>query len=532
MQKKINILDCTLRDGGYYNNWNFSLSIVNKYLKTLNKSNIQNIEIGFRSLINDNKVGLTGYSNDSFLSSLKIPKNMNLGIMINSSEFLSKKSKNKNLIKNFFTKKSKQKIRFVRLATHLDDILKINNQINWLKKEGYLVAVNIMQISEIKKKNIKKYCNFFKKNRVDIIYLADSLGCLKPNDIEGIYKIFKTHWKGDLGIHAHDNLKLALINSIKALDSGANWIDSTIQGMGRGPGNVKTEELIKRLINQNKYAHETKIINNSITKIFKLLKKKYKWGTNKYYYYSGLKKIHPTYIQEILSNKKNKKKDIFLLIKNLSKLDVKKFNPLNLYFINNFYEKNRYKEFKPKNFFKSKKLLIIGPGESVIKEKNKIQKFIKKDDLDIFYTNTVKNFLNVDKFYRIACHPYRLITDSIFHKKNKDTLILPTTNLPKKIFSNLKKSNKKILNFGLNITKQNYIKINDTRCVLPEPLIIAYSISVGLAGNARKIFLAGFDGYKKDDPYGDKTQEILNIFKNQFKNRFLYSLTKTNYIIK
>ena len=116
MQKKINILDCTLRDGGYYNNWNFSSPIINQYLKTLNKSNIKNIEIGFRSLINDNKVGLTGYSDDKFLNSLKIPKNINLGIMINSSEFLSKKSRKKNTIKKFFTKNSKQKIKFVRLA--------------------------------------------------------------------------------------------------------------------------------------------------------------------------------------------------------------------------------------------------------------------------------------------------------------------------------------------------------------------------------------------------------------------------------
>ena len=179
-------------------------------------------------------------------------------------------------------------------------------------------------------------------------------------------------------------MKLALTNSLKALDSGANWVDSTIQGMGRGPGNVKTEELIKKLNNQNKYIHGTKTINSSVIKIFKILKKRYGWGTNKYYHYSGLKKIHPTYVQEILTNKKNKKKNIFLLIKELSKLNVKKFNPLNLYFINNFYEKNKYREFKPRNILKSKKLIIIGPGESINKEKNKIQKFLEKGDVEIF----------------------------------------------------------------------------------------------------------------------------------------------------
>ena len=46
---KLNILDCSLRDGGYYNNWNFNISFVNKYLQLISKSNINYIEIGFKS---------------------------------------------------------------------------------------------------------------------------------------------------------------------------------------------------------------------------------------------------------------------------------------------------------------------------------------------------------------------------------------------------------------------------------------------------------------------------------------------------
>ena len=48
--KKINILDCTLRDGGYYNNWNFSNELVNDYLKAISLSGIRYVELGFRSL--------------------------------------------------------------------------------------------------------------------------------------------------------------------------------------------------------------------------------------------------------------------------------------------------------------------------------------------------------------------------------------------------------------------------------------------------------------------------------------------------
>ena len=48
--KTINILDCTLRDGGYYNNWDFPKTLVNEYLKAVSESGIRNVEIGFRSL--------------------------------------------------------------------------------------------------------------------------------------------------------------------------------------------------------------------------------------------------------------------------------------------------------------------------------------------------------------------------------------------------------------------------------------------------------------------------------------------------
>lgn len=529
INKNINVLDCTLRDGGYYNNWQFSQRQINDYLKKVSKSNINLIEIGFRSLIYDKKIGPTGYSEDNFLNSLKIPKNINLGIMINSSEFLNKKSKVN--IKDLISKKTKQKINFVRLATHIDDLTKIKSQIKWLKKNKYLVAINIMQVSEIKLKNIKKYCSFFKKSKVDIIYLADSLGCLKPKDIKRIYKAFRIFWSGDLGIHAHDNLKLALKNSITALNNGANWVDSTIQGMGRGPGNVKTEELIRELNKNTSYIYKIKNLDQSIINTFKILKRNYKWGTNKYYYYAGLKKIHPTYIQELLLNKKNKKKNIFSTLKALSKLNVKKYNPLNLYFISNFHEKNKFAEFDSKIFLKNSKLLIIGPGKSVVKEKNKIKKFIKKEKINIFYTNTVNNVLNVKDYFRTVCHPHRLITDYLFHKKNKDTLILPSSHLPKKIFRDFKNSKKKILNYGLDISKENYIDITQKKCVLPEPLIIAYSISLGLSADIKKIYLAGFDGYEKDNPYNDSTQKIINIFKKKYGFKFLYSLTKTNYNI-
>ena len=76
------------------------------------------------------------------------------------------------------------------------------------------------------------------------------------------------------------------------------------------------------------------------------------------------------------------------------------------------------------------------------------------------------------------------------------------------------------------------IEIKDNHCILPIPLTIAYSISLGFAGNAKKIYLAGFDGREKDDPYNDATQKIIKLFIKKYGLKRLTSITKTNYIFK
>ena len=266
--------------------------------------------------------------------------------------------------------------------------------------------------------------------------------------------------------------------------------------------------------------------------MFKILKKKYRWGTNKYYHYSGKKKIHPTYIQEILANRNNSKKEIFLMIKGLAKLNVKKYNPFNMYFIHNFLKKNNYAEAIPKKILNNEKILIVGPGKTVYNMKERIKSFIINEKLTVLYTNKVPNLFNIKNYFRIACHPLRLLTDSAFYIKSKDPLIVPVASIPKKIFNKFKKKNKKLLNFGLKLNKKNIFKVGKSNCSLPEPLIIGYSLCFAISANVKKIYIAGFDGFKKDDPYNDTTQKVINIIKKKFSINYINSLTNTYYKLK
>ena len=162
MKSEFNILDCTLRDGGYYNNWNFEKELVNDYLNAINKAKIQYVELGFRTLDKKKIKGNTAYTTDAFINSLNIPKSLKIGVMVNATDFLQTNLDQEKACKKIFPQIRNKKIKFVRLACHLEEPFKIKNAIRWLKKNNFIVTINLMQISEIKKNRYKSFVNFFK----------------------------------------------------------------------------------------------------------------------------------------------------------------------------------------------------------------------------------------------------------------------------------------------------------------------------------------------------------------------------------
>ena len=195
--------------------------------------------------------------------------------------------------------------------------------VNWLKKKGYEICVNIMQIPELSSNEIKNTVNEVKKSKADVLYFADSMGSLDSDKTKKIIKQIKSVWKKSTGIHTHDNMGKALENSLVAINNSVNWIDCTVTGMGRGPGNTKTEHLVLELNRKN-----NNLINlfNLIKKYFEPLKKKYRWGSNPFYYFAGLNSIHPTFVQEMLSDDLFDNEDIYYNLKYLSSVGGKKYS--------------------------------------------------------------------------------------------------------------------------------------------------------------------------------------------------------------
>jgi 4-hydroxy 2-oxovalerate aldolase len=517
-KKNLNILDCTLRDGGYYNNWNFSKKLLNEYINSISKTDIKNIEIGFLTLPFDGQKGITANCDHNFFKKIDVPGNINLGIMINATDFLNKNEIEEKQIIKTIKKLPKSKVKFIRVACHFKHLFKVTKFFKILKKRGFKIFLNIMQISDISDLDISRTCKVY-KNLADVIYFADSFGSINEKQFKKIIIKFKKNTTLELGIHAHDNMKKALKNTIMASKNGVRWLDSTILGMGRGPGNTKTEELVKSIYgNSSKTTREIK----KLLPEFNLLKKKYNWGTNKYYWLSGKYKIHPTYIQMLLSDNRYKNFNYTEVIQNLKKYKASKYNPNTLYLAMDFYQnKSTLKNFSKKEPKINKDIIIFGNGKS-LQNKNVISKKLISQSTKILI-NRSKYVEDDNMDIIVYCHPLRLITDIKLLKKSASNLLLPYNSLPNIIKSQIDKKN--IINFDLKLGKN--IRFNRNSLIIPKPLGLIYALGYLISRGVKKVYLAGFDGFEADNPFKDETQVYINHLKKSFKNFKIISLTKT-----
>ena len=217
----IKILDCTLRDGGYYNNWNFDEALVKKYLSAMSQAKVDIVEIGFRFLPQKKFLGKFAYSEDDFLNTLSLPSNISYSVMINAGDLINYEDGLENAINNLFSKKKNSPVDIIRIAAHSSEIKECQSIAIVLKQLGYRVFLNIMQISTLETKSITNLAKDIESwDCIDAFYFADSFGNMEPELVSSIMSTISSQWNGELGIHTHDNKNQALGNSLKAIEYG------------------------------------------------------------------------------------------------------------------------------------------------------------------------------------------------------------------------------------------------------------------------------------------------------------------------
>ncbi len=526
----IKILDCTLRDGGYYNDWDFSAKLIDDYLQAMQALAVDFVEIGFRSLKNQGFKGGCAYSSDNFLNSLPIPLGLKdkIGVMVNGSELITCPDGMESALEKLFSSKQGSPVTLVRIACHVNEMEQVLPATKWLKHQGYLVGFNIMQVADRSTQEITQLASIANNYPIDVLYFADSMGSLGPQQTIGIIDAFKQGWAGELGIHTHDNMGQALANCKCAVDEGVSWVDGTVTGMGRGPGNAKTEYLVIELAPFRKGLSNLTRLMEVIHKYFQPLQSQYCWGSNTYYYLAGKYGIHPSYIQEMIGDSRYSEEDILAVIDHLKNEGGKKFSLDTLDAARHFYTGEPRGTWQPKEQIAGKELLILGSGPGVAQHRAAIESYIKKKVPFVIALNTQKNIKESLINIRAACHPVRLLADCQEHLKMSQPLATPASMLPKDVQRELK--TKKLLDYGLSV-QSNTFSFEKTHCTLPTSMVIAYALAIATSGQASRILLAGFDGYAADDPRRHETDVIFQAYQAADSHVPILAITPTLYEI-
>ena len=523
------VLDCTLRDGGYYNSWNFPLDVTNKYLDAMAAAGVDIVELGLRSLINKGFKGASAYTTDSYIRTLSIPGSLKVAVMINATEIVGEMPQEEALQKLFPNDAASSPVDVVRIACHVHEFVKALPACNWLKERGYIVGFNLMQVADRTQQEVEALSLETSKYPIDALYFADSMGSMDPAQTTQIISWLRKHWQGAMGIHTHDNMGLALSNTLQAVKDGVTWLDATVTGMGRGPGNARTEELVIEVADMRKQTINMVPLMSVIRSYFQPLKNQCGWGSNPYYYLSGKYGIHPTYIQEMLGDSRYSEEDILAAINHLKVEGGKKFSLNTLDATRQFYNGEPRGTWSPSALFAGKNVLLLGTGPGVSEHRVALEDYIKTHKPVVVALNTQSGVAQSLIDVRVACHPIRLLADCEAHTQLPQPLITPASMLPTDVTAAL--DGKKLLDYGLSVKAATF-EFGAKACVLPSSLVICYALATITAGGAAKIMMAGFDGYSAGDLRNDEIDNLLELYSASSGSISLLSLTPSFYNVE
>jgi 4-hydroxy 2-oxovalerate aldolase len=520
------LLDCTLRDGGYYNNWDFEPELVSAYLAAMAALPVDYVELGLRSLLTDGFKGAFAYTTDGFVRRLPIPAGLKLGVMVNASELVGHEAGPIDALSRLFVPAAESPISLVRVASHLGEFEAVLPGCEWLKQQGYVVGINLMQIADRTTAEIQQAARLASQWPIDVLYFADSMGSMNPTQTSDIISALQSEWKGPIGIHTHDNMGQGMANSMCAVDHGVSWVDGTVTGMGRGAGNSKTEYLAIELAERSGRSANISPLLSTIARHFKPMQDYYGWGTNTYYFLAGKYGIHPTFVQEMLANPRFDAVDVLAVLDYLREAGGKKYSLGALDSGLNFFKGESEGSWEPATEIAGRDVLIVGPGPEGARHRQAIEDFITEADPVVLALNTVSVVRDDLIDFRVASHPVRLLEDGLAHRVLPQPLVTPASKLPPGVRAALE--GKELRDFGISI-EAGEMRFDKTHCVVPSSLVAAYALAIAASGRASRILLAGFDGYASDDPRSVEMNRIFGAYRQASGAPPLLAITPSRY---
>jgi len=245
---ELKVLDCTVRDGGLVNDHMFEDGFVRAIYNACVEAGIDYMEVGYKAdgkVVARDKFGAWKFCREDDIRRVvgDNPTPLKLTAMIDAG---------KCDWHNDVLHKKDSVLSMIRVAFYANQVSEAMDMIKDAKDKGYEVAANMMAVTTVKEQEIDQVLEVLVTSPADVIVVVDSYGAMYAEQVELLVKKYLDYGKASgkqVGIHAHNNQQLAFANSIEAIIHGANRIDASMAGLGRGAGNCPMELLIGFLRN-------------------------------------------------------------------------------------------------------------------------------------------------------------------------------------------------------------------------------------------------------------------------------------------
>ena len=502
--KHIQVLDCTLRDGGYCNECRFGFENEKKIIRSLIEANIDIIECGFLMNLDTYNKDLTKFSSLEQVAEI-IPENRKGKLFVVLTDY---GKYNPDELPDY----DGTTVDGLRIAFHKKDRAEAIEECKKVKEKGYKVFVQAMVSVSYTDLEFLDLIERMNELEPYAFYIVDSFGMMKRKDLIRLFYLVEHNLKKSIkiGFHSHNNMQLAFSNaqSLVETESDRNLIiDSSVYGMGRGAGNLNTELFVDYLNETFEEKYILKPLLSIIDEILNGFYQKNHWGYSLPNYLSAANNTHPNYAS-FLDDKKTltveAMNDIFNIMDDEKKYSFDKDYIEEIYF--NYMESGKVQKSHREELnllLKEKKVLLVAPGKSSKEEVETIKKAAKKENMITISINFDYEEISTEFIFLSNLRRFRELD------KEKRPKCIITSNIPSD-------------RCYLKAEYRTLLCEEEAVCDNAGLMAIKFLVNCGV----QEIYLAGFDGYthNANENYGNSQMEL--IMRNAVLDAMNVGMTK------
>lgn len=393
----LKLLDCTLRDGGYVNDWKWGFSRARDIIRKLTRANIDVVEVGFLRDIDRYDPDITVCGSIEELNKL-LPDE-------DGDTIYSAMAMRSNYDISRLSPYDGKGIEMIRVTAHDYDIVDGMGFAREVKSRGYKLSINPINIMGYPDERILWILQQVNDIQPYQFSIVDTFGSMKRRDLDRIVNLVDNNLdKGiRVALHLHENMSLSCCLAQRFVDFHLNRpiaVDGSLMGMGRIPGNLPIELIADYINDYGEGKYDIDHIMDAIQDHIAPIKGEAKWGYTPAYFLSARFNLHRNYAEHYLKKGDLTNRDINHI---LSRFDRSKTTVFDKDYADKMYLEHKDHVIDDKESWDKlqgelydQKILLIAPGMSIEIEKERIDGYIKDEHPVVISVNFIPEGYDVD----------------------------------------------------------------------------------------------------------------------------------------